>query len=316
MILSFKHIGSLSRSFIAPALLIAAIGCREDAESPSGPSAEPASSPVASLPVAGFVQLSGGDSHTCGITSERRAFCWGFGLLGDGQTYRLSATPVAVAGSLEFRQVSAGTDHFCGITLDRRAYCWGGNSSGQIGDGTTEDRWTPVAVAGGRQFQSVDAGFFHTCALTYPGGQAYCWGSNFRGKLGDGSILNRTTPAAVVGGHSFRHITAGLGSQLWRHSGQPGLLLGQQHRRPGGRRLGPEPAAAAGAGGGGPRVPAAGRRGIPHLRSDHGGQRFLLGPGHVRPDRRRRLRGATVAQRRRRRERLQPADRGLLPRVR
>ena len=212
MRLSFKQVGSLSRSFIIPVMLLATFGCREDAEPPSGPSAEPASS-VASLPVAGFIQLSGGDSHTCGITSESRAYCWGFGILGDGQSYRLSTTPVAVRGALEFRQVSAGTDHFCGITANHRAYCWGGNSSGQVGDGTTEDRMTPVAVAGGRRFRVVDAGFFHTCALTYPDNQAYCWGSNFRGKLGDDSVMDRTSPAAVVGGHTFRHITSG-----WDHS--------------------------------------------------------------------------------------------------
>ncbi len=212
MTLSFKQIRSLSRPLVAPAMLLAAVGCREDADSPAGPTAEPAPS-VAAIQAGGFTQLSGGDSHTCGISSDSRAYCWGYGLLGDGQDYQLSTTPVAVAGSLEFRQVSAGTEHFCALTTDRRAYCWGGNSSGQLGDGTTDERRTPVAVAGGRQFRSIDAGFFHTCAVTYPDNQAYCWGSNFRGKLGDGSTNDRTTPVAVIGGHRFRDATTG-----WDHS--------------------------------------------------------------------------------------------------
>ena len=212
MSLSYKQIRCLYRILIAPAILIAAAGCREDAESPSGPSAEPSPS-VASIRAGGFIQLSGGDSHTCGLSSENRAYCWGYGLLGDGQDYHLAANPAAVTGSLTFRQVSAGTDHFCGITTDRRAYCWGGNFSGQLGDGTTEDRRAPVAVAGGLQFRSIEAGFFHTCGVTYPDNLAYCWGSNIRGKLGDGSTNDRTTPVAVTGGHRFRHITTG-----WDHT--------------------------------------------------------------------------------------------------
>ena len=141
---------------LAPALLVAALGCREDAESPTAPEPGPAlkTTQAQTLP---FRQVSAG---TCGVTPDHRAYCWGdnfLGQLGDGTTTdRL--TPVAVAGGLRFREVSTGFVHTCGVTPDDRAYCWGLNASGQLGDGTTTNRLTPVAVAGGLRFRQVTAG--------------------------------------------------------------------------------------------------------------------------------------------------------------
>jgi alpha-tubulin suppressor-like RCC1 family protein len=88
--------------------------------------------------------------HTCGETTQNRAYCWGdnsSGQLGDGTTTR-RLTPVAVAGGLFFSQVSAGAAT-CGRTPAAVAYCWGYNGEGAVGDGTTTTRLRPVPVAGG-----------------------------------------------------------------------------------------------------------------------------------------------------------------------
>ena len=61
---------------------------------------------------------------------------------------------------------------------------------------------TPLA------FRQVDAGFSSTCGITNDG-IAYCWGSNSSGELGTGTLLDRTTPVRVRGGHTFRQISAG-----------------------------------------------------------------------------------------------------------
>jgi len=200
------------RCFSVAALLVAALGCREDAQSPTAPDTQPTLAATATTALA-FYQVSAGRVHTCGITIDNRLFCWGArGLgdpsLGDGTTNG-SLTPVAIGGALRFRQVSAGFSTTCAVTVDYHAYCWGANYRGEVGDGSTTTRLKPVPVAGGRLFRQVQTSFEHTCGLSYTGNKVYCWGWNLYGQLGDGTLTNRLTPVLVVGGHLFRQVTAG-----------------------------------------------------------------------------------------------------------
>lgn len=71
--------------------------------------------------------------------------------------------------------VSTGQSFACALTIDGDAYCWGQNHSGQLGDGTRQDRSVPVRVATGLKFKTIAAGSATTCALT-AGGRAACWG--------------------------------------------------------------------------------------------------------------------------------------------
>ena len=137
-----------------------------------------------------FVQIAAGAEHTCAVTSDDRAYCWGHGgggALGDGQTSR-RLWPSAVAGSLSFTRVTAGVAHSCGETTGHAVYCWGDNKYGELGDATNIDRSTPVALAGGLAFAQVSAegGGVHTCGKTRAG-LAYCWGLNNAGQLGEGT---------------------------------------------------------------------------------------------------------------------------------
>ena len=105
-------------------------------------------------------------------------------------------------------QIAAGSAHTCAVLDDGTARCWGDNSSGQLGDGSTIDRWTPVAVSGLSGVTQIAAGDAHTCAVLGDG-TARCWGSNEEGRLGDGSTTDRLTPVAVSGLSSATQITAG-----------------------------------------------------------------------------------------------------------
>ena len=205
------HIGRAQAPMLAAGLLIAALGCREDAESPTAPEAAPALA-TTTTPALAFYQVSAGAVHTCGVTLDDRLYCWGAGYLGDGTTSR-STAPVAVATTLRFRQVSAALNHTCAVTTDYHVYCWGSNPDGKLGDGTETDRLTPVPVAGGLRFRQVDGGDDQTCAVTYPDNRAYCWGYHAEGGLGDGTFLPRArlTPTAVAGGLRFRQVSTGGG---------------------------------------------------------------------------------------------------------
>ena len=174
------------------------------------------------VPVAGgqsFALVMAGGSHTCGLTAAGHAYCWGLndhGQLGDGSTTDRTS-PVAVAGSLTFLSLSAGDSHTCGFTGYPSTEvglvsCWGSNASGQLGDGTTVDRTIPQTIAGITLFgPMLSAGGQHTCGLYWDVGVDYCWGSNSRGQLDNGTTLSATSPVPMtgVGTTGFEAVAAG-----------------------------------------------------------------------------------------------------------
>lgn len=161
-----------------------------------------------------FQSVTGGQNHSCGLTSDGTAYCWGrnyWGMLGDGSNND-RPLPEPVAGGHVFESLSAGSWHTCGIAVSGGTYCWGRNLRGTLGDGTEVDRTTPVEVIGGHTFQSVAPGNLHTCALTTDGA-AYCWGDGEWGQRGDSTAIGFDSiayePVPVAGGHTFVTISAG-----------------------------------------------------------------------------------------------------------
>ncbi|HEY8311328.1 MAG TPA: hypothetical protein VIG47_12265, partial [Gemmatimonadaceae bacterium] len=95
-----------------------------------------------------FVSVSTGSVHTCGLTQNHDALCWGrntYGQLGDGSAISQSS-PVQVAGGHNFTSVTAFGSHTCGATTSAELFCWGYNLDGELGDGTREHRLRPTYI--------------------------------------------------------------------------------------------------------------------------------------------------------------------------
>jgi len=207
---------------LAPALLLTILACREDPQGPTSTDgtlgAQPALATAATAATVAtaalsFRQVNTGDGHSCGVTADSLAYCWGdnsLGALGDGTTNQ-HLTPTAVQGVLTFRNLTAGHFYTCGVTTDDQAYCWGYNGNGQLGDGTISDTpsRSPVAVTGGVGFRLLSAGIFHTCGIS-TANRAYCWGDNRYGQLGDSTnVTSRAAPTRVAGGRFYQWLDAG-----------------------------------------------------------------------------------------------------------
>ena len=124
-----------------------------------------------------------GRYHVCGVTTAGAAYCWGGGVLGDGNSVG-SATPVPVAGGLTFAAVSAGAystwwghDHWRGVLLGEHAR-W--TRHGQLD--RTGSAPLPAAARSPRRSQAGSGSgrwmprFPFACGVT-TGGSAYRRGS-------------------------------------------------------------------------------------------------------------------------------------------
>ncbi|MDR0770845.1 MAG: hypothetical protein LBE75_06555 [Burkholderiales bacterium] len=172
-------------------------------------------------------QIVAGSYHTCALAADDRAYCWGgnnHGQLGNNSTHTPSPVPVAVdtAGALSgqtLKQIATNDRHTCALAADDQAYCWGRNDYGQLGNNSTAaSSPVPVAVVttgalSGQPLQQIAAGYLHTCTLAADD-QAYCWGLNSTGQLGNGSTTDSSVPVAVdttgaLSGQALQQIAAG-----------------------------------------------------------------------------------------------------------
>ncbi|MDF9875958.1 putative Ig domain-containing protein [Cellulosimicrobium cellulans] len=174
-----------------------------------------------------IVEVAGGSTFTVALGDDGSLYSWGReNLTGAAGDYELALEPYEVprgeipAGAT-ITQIVAGPSHALVLTDDGSVYGWGQNNNGQLGDGTLTGAPEPVALAQGEipagvSLTSISAGPTFTVALG-DDGNAYAWGHNLSGYLGDGTQTRRTSPVAVARGEMPAGVTVELIAASHQH---------------------------------------------------------------------------------------------------
>jgi alpha-tubulin suppressor-like RCC1 family protein len=181
------------------------------------------SSPPIAYDVTGPARVTASSPDTCVLDAKANVICSGYN--SDGQLGTTSKGnninvpfPIPELSSGDVRDIDIGMAHTCGIRTNGTAFCLGGLSLEALGRGpidasTIDNAARPVLGpgTGSALLSPVDSlkvggkdygGGGHTCAIVKPAcapaGQVYCWGSNQRGVLGDGTTTPRDRPVKVL----------------------------------------------------------------------------------------------------------------------
>ncbi|WP_158520419.1 InlB B-repeat-containing protein [Bombiscardovia coagulans] len=142
-----------------------------------------------------FTQVSAGYPKAIAIDDQGAIWEWEYNANTPVASKR--GTPV---GAGRFVQISAGYGHFLAIDDLGNTWAWGNNSNGELGDNTTTSRATAVKVnvpAEAGAFTQIVADFHHSVAIGMDG-NAYSWGRNREGQVGDGTTTDKLVPVKVV----------------------------------------------------------------------------------------------------------------------
>ncbi len=123
----------------------------------------------------GITAIAAGGFLSCALNRSGGVLCWGLNV-GDG-TPRIRNVPTPVTGlSSGATAISVGREHACALTAAGNVLCWGANSFGELGDGTTLNRYSPGPVLRPTSgVKAISTAGRQTCALT-EAGSVYCWG--------------------------------------------------------------------------------------------------------------------------------------------
>ena len=169
-----------------------------------------------------WTSVSDGGSHCVALRADGTMWAWGFnssGQVGNSTTTTQSApvqigTLAQLAVTKTWVSASAGASHSVAIASDGTLWAWGSNSSGQLGQNTTDSlaHSTPVQIGSLTTWQTaagaLSAGGDFTLALQTDG-KLYAWGVNGSGQLGDASTTTRSTPTVIGAVTTWSKLAAG-----------------------------------------------------------------------------------------------------------
>jgi hypothetical protein len=98
--------------------------------------------------------------------------------------------------SRQMPKIAASRTHLLAVKSDGSLWAMGRNTSGQIGDGTTNDHPSLVRIGSGNDWADVACGYEFSLALKTDG-SLWAWGDNKGGQLGDGTTKPSFSPLRI-----------------------------------------------------------------------------------------------------------------------
>jgi alpha-tubulin suppressor-like RCC1 family protein len=151
-----------------------------------------------------IVEIDAGTDYACVRRASGEVVCWGNdceGELGDGAPIAPAPAGPRVVPGIDAIDIAAGRTHACAVIRDGTVSCWGSNDLGGLGrdPAIVTESQDPLAVPGVTGVAEVDAGDRFTCVRMAADGSVRCWGNNRWAQLGDGTDVDRFSPAPVMG---------------------------------------------------------------------------------------------------------------------
>ena len=161
--------------------------------------------------------VSGGGINTAAIKTDGTLWIWGYnyyGQLGDNTRTSKSSPIQTITGGTNWKTVVCGLSNIstftAAIKTDGTLWTWGLNYYGQLGNNTITNRSSPVQVVGfASDWISVSCGSNHAAAIKTDG-TLWNWGQNFNGRLGDNTLIHKSSPIQTVAlGTNWKQVSCG-----------------------------------------------------------------------------------------------------------
>jgi len=150
-----------------------------------------------------WATVSAGNSHSLAVTTDGQLWSWGSnvnGRTGLDTASGITLAPTRIGTATNWASVSAGNTHSLAVTTSGQLWSWGSNLDGRTGlNITTGNILVPIRVGTAINWATVSAGRDHSLATT-TNNQAWAWGNNANGRLGDGTTINRLSPVQIIVG--------------------------------------------------------------------------------------------------------------------
>jgi len=170
------------------------------------------SSPVQVGALTNWSQFSAGNNFSAAVKTDGTLWAWGrnnSGTVGDGTRINRSS-PVQIGSLTNWSQVSVNQSVCAAVKTD----AWGRNNTGKLGDNTIISRSSPVQVGALTNWSQVSSGNSHSAAVKTDK-TVWTWGDNSPyGNLGDGTVVDRSSPVQVGALSIWSEVSAGSGQTL------------------------------------------------------------------------------------------------------